>query len=51
LRPALFLLVRETVAVLMDYEQNDEQGGDQNDVSRSVHVVQDAVDFFHVCIS
>jgi hypothetical protein len=48
LRPALFLLVRETVAVLVDYEQDDEQGGDQNDVSRSVHVVKDAVDFVHV---
>jgi hypothetical protein len=46
-----FLLVRETVAVLMDYEQDDEQGGDQNDVSRSVHVIKGAVDFVHVCIS
>jgi hypothetical protein len=44
-------LVRELVAVLVDYEQDDEQGGDQNDVSRPVHVVKDAVDFFHVCIS
>jgi hypothetical protein len=36
---------------LADYEQNQEQGGDQNDVSRSVHVVKNAVDFFHVGIS
>jgi hypothetical protein len=45
------LLVRETAAVLVDYEQDDEQGGDQNDVSRPVHVVKDAVDFVHVCTS
>jgi hypothetical protein len=44
-------LVREPVAVLADYEQNDEQGGDQNDVRRSVHVVKDAIDFVHVGIS
>jgi hypothetical protein len=31
----------------MDYEQDDEQGGDQNDVSRSVHVIKNAVDFIH----
>jgi hypothetical protein len=51
LRPALFLLVRKLVAVLMDYEQDDEQGGDQNDVSRSVHVIKEAIDFIHVGIS
>jgi hypothetical protein len=39
------------MAVLADYEQDHEQGGDQNDVSRSVHVVKNAVDFFHVGIS
>jgi hypothetical protein len=37
--------------VLMDYEQDDEQGGDQNDVSRSVHVIKEAIDFIHVGIS
>lgn len=50
LRPAFFL-VRERIAVLVDYEQNHEQGGDQNDVRRSVHVVKDAIDFVHVCLS
>jgi hypothetical protein len=43
-----FLLVRERIAVLADYEQNHEQCEDQNDVRRSVHVVQHAVDFIHV---
>lgn len=46
-RPALFLLVRERIAGLADYEQNHEQCGDQNDVRRSVQVVQHAVDFIH----
>jgi hypothetical protein len=41
-------LIREPITVLTDYEQNHEQGGDQNDVRRSVHVVQNAVDFIHV---
>jgi len=34
--------------VLADYEQNHEQCEDQNDMCRSVHVVQQAVDFIHV---
>ena len=32
---------------LADYEQSHEQYGDQNDVRRSVQVVQHAVDFIH----
>jgi hypothetical protein len=43
-----FFLVREPIAVLVDYEQNHEQGGNENDVRRSVHVVKNAIDFFHV---
>ena len=43
-----FLLVREQTAGLADDQQNHEQGGDQNDVRRSVHVVKPAIDFFHV---
>jgi hypothetical protein len=50
LRPAPFFFASR-MAVLADYEQDHEQGGDQNDVSRSVHVVKNAVDFFHVGIS
>ena len=38
------------VVVLTDYEQDDEQGGDQNDMSRSVHVIKNAVDFVHLCL-
>ena len=34
--------------MLVDYEQNHEQGGNENDVRRSVHVVKNAIDFFHV---
>jgi hypothetical protein len=48
-RPALFV-VREQMAGLADDQQNHEQGGDQNDMRRSVHVVQHVIDFFHVCL-
>jgi hypothetical protein len=48
LRPAPFFLVRERIAGLVTYEQNHEQCEDQNDVCGSVHVVQQAIDFFHV---
>ena len=38
------------MAGLADDQQNHEQGGDQNDVRRSVHVVQNAIDFIHLCL-
>jgi hypothetical protein len=50
LLPALFVSFREPITVLTEYEQNHEQGGDQNDVRRSVHVVQNAIDFIHLCL-
>jgi hypothetical protein len=43
-----FFVVREQTSGLADDQQNHEQGGDQNDMRRSVHVVQHAIDFFHV---
>jgi hypothetical protein len=41
-------MVRERIDVLADHEQNHEQGSDEDDVRRAVHVVKDAIDFFHV---
>jgi hypothetical protein len=38
----------ERISVLADDQQDHKQGGDQNNVRSSVHVVQDAVDFFHL---
>lgn len=45
---AFFLLARERIAVLADYQQNHEQSSDQNNVRRSMHVVKHAVDFVHL---
>jgi len=47
-REPIAVLTGERIAVLVDYEQNHEQGGNENDVRRSVHVVKNAIDFFHV---
>ena len=38
----------EQIAELADYQQNHEQGCDENDVRRSMHVVQQAIDFVHM---
>jgi hypothetical protein len=48
LRPALFIFVREQIGALANYKQNYEQGGDQNYVRCSVHVIKQAIDFVHV---
>lgn len=42
------MLTEEQIKVLADYEQDHEQGSDENDVHRAVHVVEQAIDFVHV---
>ena len=39
--------VCERVAVLVGYKQNHEQGGDEDYMRCSVHVVEQAIDFIH----
>ena len=42
------MLTAEQIEVLADYEQDHEQGSDEDDVSGSVHVIEQAIDFVHV---
>jgi len=44
------VLTDEQIEVLADYEQDHEQGSDENYVSRSVHVIEQAIDFVHVSL-